>query len=158
MCRTDQHLQETLPSFTAAKGGHTIYWKQKFTYFCNAQICNTRSFFSINKWQRKYFSLTCLIRFSLSTFRTCMKIWWCFGSYLCRNIENSKGFINFQAALYIYIYIHIYIYIYIYICVMNIYVTVMAKNVGTLGEYDQRRLWKWICIVNLLFFLKITKI
>ncbi len=25
-----------------------------------------------------------------------------FGSYLCRNIENSKGFTNFQAALYVY--------------------------------------------------------
>ncbi len=24
----------------------------------------------------------------------------------------------------------------------------MAKNIGTLGKYDQRRLWKWICIVN----------
>ncbi len=35
---------------------------------------------------------------------------------------------------------YIYIYIYIY--------TVMAKNIGTLGKYDQRRLWKWICIVN----------
>ncbi len=102
LCRTDQHLQET--SVTAAKGGHTRYWKQRFTYFCNTQICNTGSFFSINKWQRKYFSLTCLIWFSLSTFRTYMKIWWCFGSYLCRNIENSKGFTNFQAALYIYIY------------------------------------------------------
>ncbi len=104
LCRTDQHLQET--SVTAAKGGHTRYWKQRFTYFCNTQICNTGSFFSINKWQRKYFSLTCLIWFSLSTFRTYMKIWWCFGSYLCRNIENSKGFTNFQAALYIYIYIY----------------------------------------------------
>ncbi len=39
-----------------------------------------------------------------------------------------------------------YIYIYIY--------TVMAKNIGTLGKYDQRRLWKLICIVipfDLLF-------
>ncbi len=26
--------------------------------------------------------------------------------------------------------------------------TVMAKNIGTLGKYDQRRLWKLICIVN----------
>ncbi len=37
-------------------------------------VCNTGSFFSINKWQK--------IFFSLSTFRTYMKIWWCFGSYL----------------------------------------------------------------------------
>ncbi len=102
LCRTDQHLHGNLPSVTAAKGGHTRYWKQRFTYFCNAQICNTGSFFSINKWERKCFSFTCLIRFSLSTFRTYMKIWWCFGSYLCRKIENSKGFTNFQAALYIY--------------------------------------------------------
>ncbi len=26
--------------------------------------------------------------------------------------------------------------------------TVMAKNIGTLGKYDQRKLWKLICIVN----------
>ncbi len=26
--------------------------------------------------------------------------------------------------------------------------TVMAKNIDTLGKYDQRRLWKLICIVN----------
>ncbi len=45
--------------------------------------------------------LICLIGFSLFTFRTCVKIWWCFGSYLYRNIENSKGFTNFQAALYL---------------------------------------------------------
>ncbi len=89
----------SLPSVTAAKGGHTRYWKQRFTYFCNAQICNTGSFFSINKWQRKYFSLTCLIQFSCLL--SGLEIWWCFGSYLCRNIENSKGFTNFQAALYI---------------------------------------------------------
>ncbi len=24
----------------------------------------------------------------------------------------------------------------------------MAKNIGALGKYDQRRLWKLICIVN----------
>ncbi len=24
----------------------------------------------------------------------------------------------------------------------------MAKNIGTLGKYDERRLWKLICIVN----------
>ncbi len=28
------------------------------------------------------------------------------------------------------------------------YYTVMAKNMGTLGKYEQRRLWKFICIVN----------
>ncbi len=32
-----------------------------------------------------------------------MKIWLCFGSYLCWNIERSKGFTNFQAALYIFV-------------------------------------------------------
>ncbi len=42
------------------------------------------------------------------------------------------------------LYTHIYIYIYIY----------MAKNIGTLGKYDQRRLWKIICIVNpFIFFI-----
>ncbi len=36
----------------------------------------------------------------------------------------------------------------------------MAKNIGTLGKYDQRILWKLICIVNPfdLLFKKITKI
>ncbi len=29
----------------------------------------------------------------------------------------------------------------------------MAKNIGTLGKYNQRRLWKWICIVNYLYLL-----
>ncbi len=36
----------------------------------------------------------------------------------------------------------------------------MAKNIGTLGKIDQRRLCKLICIVNpfdLLFFLKSQK-
>ncbi len=37
---------------------------------------------------------------------------------------------------------------YIYIINLNIKYTVMAKNIGTLGKYDQRRLWKCICIVN----------
>ncbi len=30
---------------------------------------------------------------------------------------------------------------------------VMDKNIGTLGKYDQRRLWKLICIVNPFAFL-----
>ncbi len=38
--------------------------------------------------------------------------------------------------------------------------TVMAKNIGTLGKYDQRSLWKLICIVNPfdLLFYKFTNI
>ncbi len=38
--------------------------------------------------------------------------------------------------------------------------TVTAKNIGTLGKYYQRRLWKCICIVNpfYLLFKKCTKI
>ncbi len=35
---------------------------------------------------------------------------------------------------------YVYIYIYIY--------KIMAKNIGTLGKYDQRRLLKLICNVN----------
>ncbi len=32
---------------------------------------------------------------------------------------------------------------------VNFYIyTAIAKNIGTLGKYDQRRLWKCICIVN----------
>ncbi len=36
-----------------------------------------------------------------------------------------------------------------------LFFTVMARNIGTFGKYDQRRLWKLICIVNpfdLIFF------
>ncbi len=51
--------------------------------------------------KRRYICVSFIwFEFTLSTFRTCVKIWWCFGSYLCRNIENTKGFTNFQAALY----------------------------------------------------------
>ncbi len=32
--------------------------------------------------------------------------------------------------------------------VIKIYYAVMGKNIGTLGKYDQRRLWILICIVN----------
>ncbi len=39
------------------------------------------------------------------------------------------------------------LYIYIYIN------TVIAKNIRTLGKYDQRRLWKFICIVKPFDFL-----
>ncbi len=34
--------------------------------------------------------------------------------------------------------------------------TVMAKNIGTLGKYEQRQLWKWICIVY-PFYLSLKK-
>ncbi len=33
----------------------------------------------------------------------------------------------------------------------------MAKNIGTLGKYDERRLWKCICInlrILLIFYLR----
>ncbi len=103
--RSKQFIGEKPPTSNeffsyCSKGGHTRYWQQRFTYFWNAHICNTGSFLT-NIWtenicQRKYI---CLFRASLSTFWT--NIWWCFGSYLCRNIDNSKGFTNFQAALYI---------------------------------------------------------
>ncbi len=82
-------------SYCSKRGSHQIL-KAKITYFCNAQICNTGSFFSINNDKENIYILTCLIRFSLSTFRTYMKIWWCFGSYLCRNIENNTGFTTFK--------------------------------------------------------------
>ncbi len=38
--------------------------------------------------------------------------------------------------------------------------TLMVRIIGTLGKYDQRRLWKLICIVNPfdLLFKKFTKI
>ncbi len=33
----------------------------------------------------------------------------------------------------------------------------MAKNIGTLDKYDQRRLWKCICIVNPLDILFLSQ-
>ncbi len=33
----------------------------------------------------------------------------------------------------------------------------MAKNIGILDKYDQRRLWKLICIVNRFYFLFLKK-
>ncbi len=45
-----------------------------------------------------------------------------------------------DSFLYIYIYIYKLSFVYIY--------TVMAKNIGTLDKYDQKRLWKFICIVS----------
>ncbi len=35
--------------------------------------------------------------------------------------------------------------------------TVMAKNIGTLGKYDQRRLWKLIILIFYLFLKKSHK-
>ncbi len=36
----------------------------------------------------------------------------------------------------------------------------MDENIGTLGKYDQRRLWKLICIANPfdILFKKFTKV
>ncbi len=58
-------------SYCSKRGSHQIL-KAKIHILLQRTdtVCNTGSFFSINKWQRKYFSLTCLIRFSLSTFRS----------------------------------------------------------------------------------------
>ncbi len=42
-------------SYCSKSGSHQIL-KAKFTYFCNAQICNTESFLSINKWLWKKMS------------------------------------------------------------------------------------------------------
>ncbi len=53
---------------------------------------------------------------------------------------NMFDVLYFICYTYIYTaYIYIYIYIYMY---------VVVRIIGTLGKYDQRRLWKFICIVN----------
>ncbi len=54
--------------------------------------------------------------------------------------NSSQGLDHFIALKLDSSELYIYIYIYIY--------TVMAKNIGTLGKYDQRRMQKLICIVN----------
>ncbi len=101
--------KKTLPSVTAANGSHTRYWKQRFTNFCSAQICNTGYIFSVNKWQRKYFSLTCLIRFSLSTFRTYVT-YDVMGHINLKKIIKGSQTSKQHCTVYIYIYIYIYIY------------------------------------------------
>ncbi len=68
------NYKKCLAAVIAAKEGRTRYWKQRFTCFCDAQICNTGLFFSINIWPLihfyLFFCLICLIGFSLFTFRT----------------------------------------------------------------------------------------
>ncbi len=92
---------------TESKDSHT---------FCNAQICNTGSIFSINKWQRKYFSLTCLIRFSLSAFRTqnLMMFWIIFMQKYRKflrvhKLSSSTVYIYILYPLCVCIFIYIYI-------------------------------------------------
>ncbi len=55
-----------------------------------------------------------------------------------------------------YIYVNVFKWMY---TIKKVIYIVMAKNTGTLGKYDRRRLWKWICIVNPfdLLFLTILK-
>ncbi len=36
--------------------------------------------------------------------------------------------------------------------IFSLWYTVMAKNIGTLGKYDQGRLWKVIALLILLIF------
>ncbi len=35
-----------------------------------------------------------------------------------------------------------------YTYIYTVYILVVVRIIGTLGKYDQRRLWKLICIVN----------
>lgn len=57
-------------------------------------ICNIGSFSSSNKWPSESFFIIYLPGFSLSTLRTCEKIWRCFRSYLSTNVDGAKGFTN----------------------------------------------------------------
>ncbi len=68
--------------------------------------------------------------------------------------KNKCCVYNFGQCVYIYIYM--YMYICVCVCVCTHTATVMAKNIGTFGKYDQ-----YICIVNpfdLLFKKKSQKI
>ncbi len=85
-----KHDKTLIEPCSLNKTGHVL----TFDSHCTARIGS----FSWNKWQRKYFCLICLIGFSLSTFRTCAEIELCFGSYLCRNIENSSSTLLFFTA------------------------------------------------------------
>ncbi len=56
-------------------------------------------------------------------------------------------FIIYIYIIYIYVCDHHYMIIIYYHYVFSV-CKIMAKNIGTLGKYDQRMLWKCICIVN----------
>ncbi len=71
--------KKCLDAVIPIKGDRTRYWNQKFTCFC---------------------CLICLIEFSLSTFRTCVKIWWCHNYEVIIMQKHRKLFL---AALYIFI-------------------------------------------------------
>ncbi len=85
------NYKKCLAAVTAAKEGRTRYWKQRFTCFCDAQICNTGLFFSINKLPFLLIFLSHLFDWVLFVYfqDTRVKIWCFFGSYLHRNIKNS---------------------------------------------------------------------
>ncbi len=65
-------------------------------------------------------------------------------------MQQLHTVMNILFTVHIYT-VYIYIYIYIY--------TVPSINIGTLDKYEQRRLWKYICIVYpfYLSFQKFTK-
>ncbi len=57
---TFSSLMSNISSFSDVLSNLLCSWHdslpQTWSYFCNSQIRNTGSFFSINKWERKYFS------------------------------------------------------------------------------------------------------
>ncbi len=97
---TDQHLQETLPSVAAAKGYWTRYWKQRFTYFCNAQICNTGSFSGSQNifLSLVWFGCLCLLSGLLMIF-------WVIFMQKYKILKGSQTFEQHYIYIYIYIYI-----------------------------------------------------
>ncbi len=113
-------------------------------------------------WEQRFRQLHCIIIQSL-TIRSKEKHQWLRMTWKClwqTPITPEDGSLMNKKYIYIYIlvqlhhgvqtlikssedyssWLHNIIYLHTY--------TVMAKNIGTLGKYDQRRLRKWICIVN----------
>ncbi len=132
-----------------SKRGHARYWRQIFTYFCNAKVCNTGSFFSINKWHRKYFSLTCLIGFSLSTFSTWI---WKYDDVLGIYAKISKILKGSQIFKQHCVYVCMYVCIYIYIsggplsaltCCVNVRLLSAIKKISPL-IYSQSWVGSWV--------------
>ncbi len=70
---------------------------------------------------------------------SCVKIWWCFGSYLMQKYKKKcKGFITLQAALYSILYV-------LYICMRNKY-----KQYTHIYYVNRLLFWMLLIVINWL--------
>ncbi len=107
----------------------------QITYIYSQVRIHLDNLYYFSCWNQIYSSYSYIMNMALKC--TQWALIWGY-SHQLNNINN----ILYMKLFYAYIYIYIYIYTH----------TVMAKNIDTLGKYDQRRLWKLICIVHFLIF------